>query len=65
MPRFPTLTTRTDRPLQPGLTTLVLVCTLVLLFRCAAWLSPSRFIVMPESVVLPLARSPATRVGQT
>ena len=34
--------------------TLGLVCALALFFRGAAWLVPSRFIVMPDSAALPL-----------
>lgn len=33
---------------------LVLLCAIVLLFRAGAWLNPSRFVVIPDSLALPL-----------
>ncbi len=42
------------RLLQPRLLLLALLCAVVLAFRIAAWLNPSGFIVIPESVALPL-----------
>lgn len=38
---------------QPGLPILVLLCSMALLFRAAAWLNPSSLVTIPESLALP------------
>ena len=38
---------------QPGLAILVLLCSIALLFRAAAWLNPSSLVAIPESMALP------------
>ena len=42
-----------DAPRQPGLAILVLLCSMALLFRAAAWLNPSSLVEIPESLALP------------
>ena len=44
----------TQSPLRPGFLIVLLLCAVVILFRGAAWLNPSSFIVIPPSVSLPL-----------
>ncbi|MCZ6766557.1 MAG: hypothetical protein O7D32_06460 [bacterium] len=42
-----------EAPRQPGLAILVLLCSIALLFRAAAWLNPSSLVDIPESLALP------------
>ena len=41
-------------PLAPRPALVILLCAMVLSFRAVAWLNPSRFITLPESLALPL-----------
>ena len=42
-----------EAPHRPGLAILVLLCSIALLFRAAAWVNPSSLIAIPESLALP------------
>jgi len=55
IPNSPTDNAHQQDTIRPGLVPLLALIVIVLVFRAAAFLSPSRYIVIPDSLALPLS----------